>query len=98
MAVKITCIKKDSGNHENPYTAISSLSWISESTGAQGSSSRLDMYDFVVEKKGRAYVTDKYGNKADLIGQVTSRGTKYVKTKADDVTSDNLLKLSECKN
>ena len=48
MFVRITCIKKDSGNHENPYVAISRLSWVNESDNKTGQSSRLEIYDFVV--------------------------------------------------
>ena len=97
MAVKITCIKKDNGNHENPYVAINSMRWINESTGVTGESTRLEMYDFVVDKKGIAYVTDSKGNKANLMGKVSTKGNEYVKTVPDDVVSDNLLKLQECK-
>ncbi len=97
MAVKITCIKKDSGNHENPYIAITSLRWKEDGTGNEGESTRLQMYDFVELTKGIAYVIDSRGNKANLIGAISSKGNKYVKTVADDVTSDNLLKLQECR-
>jgi len=96
MTVRITCIKKDSGDHENHYTAISTLNWINEDTRQTGSTSRLDMYDYVVNKGGSAYVKDIYGNKAYLIGEISSKGTKFVKTRADNVVSDNLLKLPEC--
>jgi hypothetical protein len=97
MAVKITCIKKANGDHENPFVAISRMSWINESTNETGNHSREDIYDFVVNKGGEAYVKDASGNKAKLVGRTTSKGTKYVKTVADDVKSDNLLKLPECK-
>lgn len=96
MAIRITCIKKDSGNHENPHTAISDLGWKNDATGATGNSTRLEMYDFVENEDGVAYVKDAFGNKADLIGAITPRGTKYVKTVADETKSDNLLKLPEC--
>lgn len=96
MSVRITCIKKDSGNHENPYVAIESLDWINEQTNATARTTRLDMYDFVVNKKGEAYVKDAQGNVAYLIGAISPRGTKYVKTVADETKTDNLLKLSEC--
>ncbi len=96
MSVRITCIKKDSGNHENPHTAISTLGWQEDGTGKTGRSTRLEMYKFVVEDKGYAYVQDAYGNKAKLIGGITPRGTKYVKTVADETKTDNLLKLPEC--
>lgn len=98
MSVRITCIKKDGGNHENPFVAISSLSWINEETNDTGSSTREQMYEFVEVSKGIAYVKDYLGNKANLQGKISEKGTKYVKTYADNVTSDNLLKLPECKN
>ncbi len=98
MAVRITCIKKDSGNHENPFVAISSLSWIEDGTNKAGTSSRLQMYEYVVNTKGTAYVQDYLGNKASLEGAVTEKGTQYVKTHSDSVISDNLLKLPECRN
>mgnify|MGYP001248362136 CR=1 FL=1 len=98
MAVQIICINKDSGNHENPYTAISYLGWKSDSNGSIGKSTRLEMYDFVKNKNGFAYVKDPNdGSKAYLTGEETSRGTKYVKTLPNDTRADNLLKLPECR-
>jgi alanine dehydrogenase len=95
MSVKITCIKKDNGNHENPYVAITSMNWLNEDNQKSGTSTREQMYDFV--KDGHeAYVKDSVGNKAKLEAKTTDKGTKYVKTVADDVKSDNLLKLKEC--
>lgn len=97
MSVKITCISKDSGNHENPYTAISNLGWINESTGKTGNSTRLEMYAFVENENGAAYVKDPYdGSKAYLMTAVSASGTKYVKTIPNDTSADNLLKLPEC--
>ncbi len=97
MTVQIICISKDSGYHENPYTAISNLGWINESTGEKGNSTRLDMYTFVENKDGDAYVKDPNdGSKVYLIGAISSRGTKYVKTVPNDTEADNLLKLPRC--
>lgn len=96
MSVRITCINKSSGYHDNPLTAITNLGWENEQTGATGKSTRLDMYDFIKNKGGQAYVKDNLGNVAYLTTAETAGGTKYVKTKADDVKSDNLLKLMEC--
>jgi len=95
MAVKITCIKKDGGFHENPYTAITDLGWINETTGKTGLSTRLQIYDYLKDG-GEAYVTDYVGNKAKLVTAETARGTKYVKTLPDKTTTDNLLSLKEC--
>jgi hypothetical protein len=96
MAIRITCITKDSGNHENPYVAITELGWINDQTNATGRSTRIAMYDWIVNQNGYAYVKDVYGNTAKLIGAISSKGNKYVKTVADETQSDNLLKLNEC--
>jgi hypothetical protein len=95
MSVKITCIKKDNGNHENPYVAIQSMNWIDEADQKTGTSTRLEMYEFVKDG-GEAYVKDATGNKARLVARISDKNTKYVKTMADEVKSDNLLKLKEC--
>ena len=95
MAVRITCITKSNGQHENPYVAIESLGWTNEATGDRGSSTREQMYDWVVNKKGEAYVTAG-GSRARLIAQLSPRGTRFVKTIADSTERDNLLKLPEC--
>lgn len=97
MSIRITCINKAGGDHENPYVAISTLGWTNEATGATGKLTRLQMYDLIVIEKERAYVKDSYGNVAYLQGEISAKGTKYVRTKADNVTSDNLLRLPECK-
>jgi hypothetical protein len=97
MSVRITCITKSDGNHENAYTAIQTLGWIEDGTNKTGKSTRLEIYNWIKDKKGIAYVKDSKGNAANLICAETDKGTKYVKTKADDVKSDNLLQLEECK-
>jgi hypothetical protein len=97
MSVRITCITKDNGNHENPYVAIQNLEWINESTSKTGNSTRLQMYDWVVNEKGQAFVKDAKGSVAYLMGAVSRRGNKYVKTVADETKTDNLLYLTECK-
>lgn len=95
MAVRIACINKANGQHENPFDAISFLAWQEDGSGKTGRSSREEMYDFVM-RSGEAYVFAG-SSRARVIGAVTSRGTRYVKTVADDTEKDNLLKLPECR-
>jgi len=96
MSRRITCITKDSGNHENPYVAISYLGWINENNQEVGYDTREVIYNFV--KKGNtAYVKDDFGNKINLMCATSPIGTKYVKTIPDETKTDNLLKLPECK-
>jgi hypothetical protein len=96
MSVRITCISKAGGDHENPHVAISRLGWINEEDGATGNSSRLEMYDWIKNQNGVAYVRDANGNTVRVGTAETSRGTKYVRTYRDRVWTDNLLALPEC--
>lgn len=96
MAIKITCINKDNGNHENPNVAITNLGWVNEADGTSGKNTRIEIYDWI-KGGGHAYVKDAYGNKASLITAETALGTKYVKTIADGTKTDNLLTLPECR-
>jgi hypothetical protein len=96
MAVRITCVNKDAGNHFDRHHAITHFGWLNESTGATGKSTRLEIYDFL--KAGSdAYVVDRRGDKAFLFPRISSAGTKFVQTQADGVWSDNLLALPECR-
>jgi hypothetical protein len=96
MSVRITCISKAGGNHEDPHTAISHLGWINEDTQATGKSTRLEIYAWIKEKSGYAYVRDGAGNTVRVGTAETARGTKYVRTYRDKVWTDNLLALPEC--
>ena len=96
MAVKITCINKDGGNHYNPHEAIAELGWLNESNGKVGVSSRLDMVKFI-DEGNHAYVVDRHGNKAYLMVRMSANGNKFVQTYADGKITDNLLELIECR-
>lgn len=96
MAVRITCINKANGQHENPYVALSHLRWVNDGTGRTDKSTREQMYDFVVKQNGEAYVATGL-TRARLIGAISPRGTRYVKTVANNTERDNLLELPECR-
>jgi hypothetical protein len=96
MAVKITCINKDNGDHYDPHEAITHLGWINESNGNTGKSTRAEMVKFL-EDGNNAYTKDNAGNVAYLVVRVSRSGNKYVKTVADGKETDNLLYLIECK-
>ncbi|MDE3152802.1 MAG: DUF3892 domain-containing protein [Gemmatimonadota bacterium] len=95
MGIRITCINKDAGHHENPYVAINHLNWVNDRTNESGRSTRLAMYDFV-KGGGEAYVQTATA-RAALIPEVSPRGTKYVRTRPDHTRTDNLLSLPECR-
>ena len=96
MSVKVRCINKSGGYHEDPHHAISHLGWINEETGETGKNTRLEIYDWIKQKNGVAYVVDSRGNKAYVGTRENANGTKYLQTYADKVWTDNLLALPEC--
>jgi len=95
MSIRIICINKSGGYHDNPHEAISRFGWINEQTGESKIISREDMWKWVSDG-GEAYVKDARGNRAPVRAKTNSRGTKYLQTEADGKPTDNLLALREC--
>jgi hypothetical protein len=96
MSVRITCINKSGGYHQDPHHAISDLGWIEDGTGKTGKSTRLQIYNWLKNDNGVAYVQDWRGNKAYLYPRENAHGTQFVQTQADGVWTDNMLALPEC--
>jgi hypothetical protein len=96
MAVRILCIKKDEGHHENPYVAIDYLEWVNERINVNGITDRTKIYDWIKYENGEAYIVDQSGNKTYLIPAISPLGNKYVKTVQDETVTDSLLLLPEC--
>ena len=97
MAIRITCINKSNGYHADPHHAISHLGWIEDGTGKTGKNTRLEIWDWIKNQNGVAYVLDARGNKAYVGTRENANGTKYLQTYADKVWTDNLLALPECR-
>ena len=96
MSIRITCINKSGGNHADPHHAIQNLGWIEDQTGKTGRATRLEIYDWIKDQNGQAYVRDARGNAAYIGTRVHANGTRFLQTYADGVWSDNLLPLPEC--
>lgn len=97
MTIRITCIKKSGGYHDDPHHAISDLGWTNDQSSETGTSSRLQVYDWIKNQNGVAYVRDARGNQARVGTREHANGTKYVQTYADGAWTDNLLALPECR-
>ena len=95
MALRITCINKSGGYHENPHEAIQTFGWVNDADNKTGRSDRETMWKWVSDG-GAAYVRDSRGNTAYVKAHTNSRGTHYLQTVADNIPTDNLLKLPEC--
>lgn len=97
MAIRITCINKSGGWHDDPHHAISNLGWANDANGNTGKSTRLEIYDWLKkDKSNQAYVKDGRGNTAYLYPREHTNGTKFVQTYADNKWTDNLLAQKEC--
>ena len=59
MAVRIICIKKDEGITGNPYLAIDYFEWVNERINVNGITDRTQIYDWIKEGNGEAYITDE---------------------------------------
>ncbi|MFH1959244.1 MAG: DUF3892 domain-containing protein [Patescibacteria group bacterium] len=95
MSVRIVCINKSEGDHDNPNEAISRYGWINESTGESGFSIRQIMVDWVSEGNV-AYVIGSLGVKVYCHVRTSPRGTEFLQTYSDDRPTNNLLELQEC--
>ena len=94
MSIRITCIKKSGGYHQEPHEAITSLGWVNEQDGSGGSSSREQVYEWI-KSGGEAFVV--FGaTRVQVVTAETAWGTRFVKTKPDFTIRDNLLSLPEC--
>jgi hypothetical protein len=72
---------------------ISWLWWTDPADGSSGNNSRTAIVDWIEDDHGSAYVQNRYGDRAD-VGVVTPpAGSKYLRTFADGVWTDNLLAL-----
>lgn len=96
MEVQIKCINKSSGNHDNPHEAISHYGYFSEKSGKTEKIKRQVMVDWV-KQGNRAYVRDLKGDVAYCGRRKSVSGTEFLQTYADNVYTDNLLSLPECK-
>lgn len=63
--------------------------------GESESSTRVEMYDRIHDKKGEAFVSDG-ANRPTVGTYVSENGTKCIRTYADGNWTNNLLSLPEC--
>jgi Protein of unknown function (DUF3892) len=97
VAIRIIRVSKPSGNNLNPHEAIQNVEWVEESTGKTGRWARLELYDWIKIKGGKAYVKDAAHDVADVYTRENAHGTKFVQTYADGIWKDNyLLSLPNC--
>jgi len=93
--IRITCIRKDGGNHQNPHEGITHYGWIDQ-RGETKISDRQSMVNWI-EKGNQAYVQYISGNKAYCsVRTNTATGRSFLQTHSDGNYNNNLLSLPEC--
>jgi hypothetical protein len=96
MAVRITAVKPIDlpENLTEAHLKMEWFIWVNEQTQESGEASREVMYDWIVNKKGTAYVMTKPDNKKVFVyGAVAANGQKYIRTVEDGRWTDLLIQL-----
>ena len=95
MAVRITAVKPKVLPTEliAAHAAMESFTWINEQTQQTGETPREAMYDWIVNKKGRAYVKNANGDSVFIFGALTPTGTPYIRTAEGGKWTDLLIGL-----
>lgn len=94
MQVRIIGIRKDNGNHENPFEATSHYKWLNDSSRESKIAIREQMVAWV-EQGNSCYVSSQEGT-ANCFVNSSITGTKFLQTNSDSRSSNNLLNLPEC--
>lgn len=99
--IKITGIKKDNGNHDNPHEAVTHYRWESYDNNGNvtksGLAPRQDVVGWLEGSLGfkvDAYV-ERVAPRAYCYVNISRYGTKFLQTHADATDQNNLLKLPE---
>jgi hypothetical protein len=91
--VKIINIRKQPGTYENQHLAIVLFRWVNEQTQVTGQTDPLGMYDWMVNKKGQAYIRSDQGNTIYVFARTSSTGQPYLQAAKDGVWTDDLLNV-----
>jgi hypothetical protein len=91
--IEITGIRKDNGNHDNPYEAVEAYAWTNHATGEAGIVNRAGGVKWV-DDGNKAYV-ERSRPRADCYVNTSHNGTKFLQTYPDATDANNLLRLPE---
>jgi len=95
MSVRILSLKKSAEPNANPYLAIECFEWVNERIKVNGVTDRAEIYDWLNNFNGEAYIIDNEGDKYYLIPAISPDGIKYVKTNSSEKKQDILFQLPE---
>ena len=96
IELRITGIRKDNGNHDNPYEAVEAYRWEQPGTTNGAISDRATVVSWVDRgyncNKVQTYVQEETP-RADCFVNESARGTRFLQTKPDATEKNNLLDL-----
>ena len=99
IEIEITGIRKDNGNHDNPYQAVEAYRWVERTTGKTSLTSRQTVVGWLSNgingTEVHAYVEQVQPHAYCYVNQSLS-GTRFLQTRADAISGNNLLGLPEC--
>jgi hypothetical protein len=87
--IYITEVRMSRGGEKHEH--IEAVRWERQESPETGESTRQEMVDWIRNKQGFAFVRDENGNEDEVI--VVDADPPYIKTRGDNVSSDNLLSL-----
>lgn len=97
--IEITGIRKDKGNHENPFEAVEAYRWVEHSSGKNAITNRQAVVGWLDNgingERITAYVL-RVSPRANCFVNESARGTRFLQTRSDATEANNLLKLPEC--
>lgn len=99
VEIEITGIRKDNGNHDNPYEAVEAYRWIQHSTGNAGIAPRQTLVGWLdngINGSAVAAYVQRVNPRADCFVNQSARGTRFLQTQPDATQGNNLLQLPEC--
>jgi len=97
--IEITGIRKDNGNHDNPYEAVEAYRWIQKSSGKGAITNRQTVVSWLDNGINGVTVTayvHRVDPRANCYVNQSERGTRFLQTRPDAIEANNLLRLPEC--
>ena len=99
VEIEITGIRKDNGNHDNPFEAVEYYRWVQHGTDRSGITPRQTVVEWldngVNGTQVKAYVQRVQPRAYCYVNQ-SARGTRFLQTRPDATEANNLLWLPEC--
>lgn len=98
IEIEITGIRKDNGNHYNPHEAVAYYRWV-DVNGKTGITDRTTVVGWLEWGINGTPVT-AYVHRVNPLAycdvKTSAAGTKFLQSRSDDTSSNNILNLPEC--